>query len=100
MPKRRPPHLHFEETRHGVRNMYVRKGHGSRIRIRAEYDTEPFWVEYRAAVEGTPAPAKAVKSQSLAWGLDRYRASSAWAALRPATRRQSENIYKGVIKTA
>jgi integrase len=32
--------------------------------------------------------------------LDRYRKSSAWAALQPATRCQSENIYKSVIKTA
>jgi integrase len=79
---------------------YVRRDHGPRTRLRSEYDTEDFWREYRAALEGVPAPTKAVKSQSLAWGLGRYRASSAWASLSNATRRQSDNIYKGVIKTA
>src|SRR5262245_11685483 len=100
MPKPRPPHLHRERTRHGQFTWYVRRDHGPRIRLRAAYGSEAFWGEYRAALEGAPAPAKATKSQSLAWGLDRYRASSAWAALSNATRRQSENIFKGVIKTA
>jgi integrase len=40
------------------------------------------------------------KTQTLACALDLYRKSSAWAALSNATRRQSENIFKGVIKTA
>ncbi|MGD9920598.1 MAG: tyrosine-type recombinase/integrase [Pseudorhodoplanes sp.] len=100
MPKPRPPHLIHEATRHGRRNWYVRKGHGPRIRLRAPYDTQAFWAEYRAALEGAPKPSKATRAQSLQWGIDRYRASSAWAALATATRRQSENIFGAVIKTA
>jgi integrase len=76
------------------------KGQGPRIRIRSEYDTKEFWTEYRAVLEGAPTPAKAAKAHSLRWGIDRYRESSAWAALSNATRRQSENIFKTVIKTA
>ena len=54
MPKPRPPHLHHQETRHGRFVWYVRKDHGLRVLIRAEYDTEAFWAEYRAA--RTPNP--------------------------------------------
>ena len=100
MPRPRPPHLHREETRHGVLVWYVRKGHGARVRLKAEYGTEAFWAEYRAALEGAPKPTKAAKAQSLRWGIARYRGSSAWAGLSNATRRQSENIYRAVIKTA
>lgn len=100
MPRPRPPHLHREQTRHGALVWYVRKGHGPRIRLKAEYGTDGFWAEYRAALEGAPTPSKSPKSHTLAWGLQRYRESSAWAALSNATRRQSENIYRAVIKSA
>jgi integrase len=100
MPKPRPPHLHVEHTRHGVRAWYVRRGHGPRTRIRAEYGSEAFWAEYRAAMEGAPLPSKLAKAHTLAWALERYRSSSAWAGLSNATRRQSENIYRAVNKTA
>ncbi|MGA7452479.1 MAG: tyrosine-type recombinase/integrase [Rhodoplanes sp.] len=100
MPKPRPPFLHHEETRHGARVWYVRRKHGRRIRLRAEYDTPEFWAEYRAALEGVPATAKAAKAHTLAWGLERYRNGSAWAGLANATRRQRENIYRQATKTA
>jgi integrase len=100
MPRPRPPHLQREETRHGRVTWYVRRGHGPRIRIKAEYDSEAFWQEYRAALEGVPPPSKTAKAHTLAWALDRYRDSSAWAGLSAATRRQRENIYRAVIKTA
>lgn len=100
MPKPRPPHLHREQTRHGQHVWYVRKGHGPRIRIRAEFGSNDFWAEYRAALEGAPKPTKAGKTNTLHWALDRYRHSSAWAALSNATRRQRENIYRAVIKSA
>jgi len=100
MPRPRPPHLQREQTRHRAVTWYVRKGHGPRIRLKAEYGSEKFWAEYRAALEGAPKPAQAPKVHTLAWGLARYRESSAWSALANATRRQSENIYRAVIKTA
>jgi integrase len=100
MPRPRPPHLHREQTRHGTVVWYVRRGRGTRIRIRSEYGSEAFWQEYRAALEGAPPRSKTAKAHALEWGLDRYRASSAWASLSAATRRQRENIYHAVIKTA
>ena len=100
MPRPRPPHLHRQETRHGAVVWYVGKGHGRRIRLRAEYGSEAFWAEYRAAIEGTPKPSPSAKTSTLHWALDKYRHSSAWAGLSNATRRQRENIYRPVIKTA
>jgi integrase len=100
MPRPRPPYLQREETRHHVVVWYVRRGRGPRIRIKAEYGSKEFWAEYRAAIEGAPRPSKAAKAHTVAWALDHYRNSSAWAGLSAATRRQRENIYHAVIKTA
>jgi len=79
---------------------YVRRAHGPRIRIKAEYGSADFWKQYRAALDGAPLPSKTAKRQTLAWALDQYRNSSAWSALATATRRQRENIYRAIIKTA
>jgi integrase len=100
MPRPRPPHLHREQTRHGGVAWYVRRKHSRRIRIKADYDTAEFWAQYRAALEGTPPPSKVAKTDTLAWALGRYRNSSAWAGFSTSTRRQRENIFKTVIKTA
>ena len=102
MPRPRPPHLHREETRHGDVVWYVRKKHGPRLRIRAAFGTDEFWREYRAALEGAASATTRAKAkpQTLAWGLERYRSSPAWAALAVATRRQRENIYRHVAESA
>src|SRR5665213_3586889 len=96
MPKRRPPYLHSERTRHDALVWYVRRHHGARIRLRADYGSPAFWQEYNAALEAVPAlvASEMAKGGTLKWALDRYRASSAWAALSPATRRQRENILR------
>jgi hypothetical protein len=100
MPRAKPLHLHPERTRHGRLIWYVRKQHSARIRLHAEYGSQEFWAEYRAALEGAPKPQTSPQAHTLAWSLARYRESSAWAALSNATRRQSENIYRAVIETA
>lgn len=100
MPKARPPYLHCERSRHGRLTWYVRRHHGARIRLRAEYGSATFWMEYNAALEAAPARAPTSStSGTLEWALGRYRASSAWASLSNATRRQRENIFRAVIKT-
>ena len=100
MPKPRPPFLHSERTRHGELVWYVRRGHGPRVRLRAEYNSPEFWGQYRAAIENAPTPVKTAKAHTLEWGLRLYRNCSAWAGLSNATRRQSENIYRSVVATA
>jgi hypothetical protein len=102
MPLPLPPYCNREHTRHGKTVIYVRPfWHGQRIRIRAEEGTDEFWNQYRAAMEkGSATGPKPRDRQNLEWAIDRYRASAAWRGLKPATRRQRENIYLAVVKTA
>ncbi|AXK79649.1 integrase [Pseudolabrys taiwanensis] len=101
MPRPRPPHLQLQTTRHGKRVWYVRIGKGPRTRIRAEFGTPEFDTEYQAAITGNPRPQKDTPSaHSLAWLITRYRETTPWFALSMATRRQRENIFENVLKTA
>lgn len=101
MPRPRPPHLHTELTRHGRRVWYVRRGKGPRTRIDHDYGTPEFMAAYEAALAGE-APAKPGRAAAgtLRWLWDRYRDSAAWSDLSAATRRQRENIMRGVLETA
>ncbi|HEY7245319.1 MAG TPA: tyrosine-type recombinase/integrase [Xanthobacteraceae bacterium] len=99
MPRPRPPHLHREITRHGKPVWYVRIGKGARVRLRAEFGSPEFDVEYQAALTGSARPQEGKPdSKSLAWLWKRYRETGAWLnELSPATRRQRENIMKHVL---
>jgi len=101
MPRPRPPHLQRQVTQHGKTVWYVRIGKGPRIRIRAQFGTPDFDAEYKAAISGTPRPKKgAPPAGSLAWLIERYRETGDWTDLSLATRRNRENHFKQVIKTA
>jgi hypothetical protein len=101
MPRPRPPHLHRQVTRHGKTVWYVRVDRGRRIRLRAEYGTPDFEAEYRAALSGQSVSRKRdVAVGSLAWLFERYRGTVAWTGLSLATRRQRENIMRGVLAQA
>src|SRR5262245_317063 len=100
MPRPRPPYLHRQITRHGKAVWYVRVGRGLRGRIRADFGTPEFEAEYRVALSGVPTRKAAPSQNSLQWLLTRYRETTAWANLSDATRRQRDNIFKGVIETA
>jgi integrase len=92
--------LRLEKTRHGRRAWYVRFGNGPRIRIRAVYGTAEFDAAYQAALRGEHfAPMSAPRAGTLEWLIDRYRETTSWKALSPATRRQRENIFVNVIKS-
>lgn len=98
MPRHRPPHLQRQVTRHGSTVWYVRIGKGRRVRLRAEYGTEAFDLEYQAAVAGrVPSPRRGPASGTLSWLIEQYRGTAVWAGLSIATRRQRDNIFKHVI---
>lgn len=101
MPRPRPLYLQSEQTRHGTRVWYFRRGKGPRIRIAGDYGSAEFQAAYQAALNGEelPKPSRAA-SGSLSWLITRYQDSSDWAKLSPATRRQRENIFRGVRETA
>lgn len=101
MPRPRPPHLHFEHTRHGKPVWYVRIDKGPRIRIRAEFGTAEFDIEYQAAVAGKPVSRKGGPAiGTLAWLLERYRETGDWTRLSAATRRQRDNIFAHVLEAS
>jgi site-specific recombinase XerC len=104
MPRPRPPHLHREMTRHDRAVWYVRHGKGPRIRIRAEFGTPEFDVQYQAAVTGNAGPRQNEKNKpardSLAWLVTRYRETSAWTDLALRTRRHKERMLRQVLEAA
>lgn len=98
MPKPRLPYLQRAISRHGRVVWYVRQKRGHRTRIRAPYGTPEFIAEYQHALSGTPQEKRGPDTGTLGWLFDRYRETTSWFDLSPATRRQRENILAGVLK--
>jgi len=101
MPRPRPPHVHRQETRHGRVVWYFRRGKGPRIRLPGPPGSDGFDAAYEAALRGGDVrPHSAAGRGTLAWLIDRYRESTAWADLSLATRRQRETILRQVVASA
>lgn len=96
MPPRRPPHLVREKTRHGRMVWYVRVGQGPRVRMSADYGTDQFWRDYRAAIESAPRPQAGPATGTLSWLIAQYVASGEWSDLSAATRKQRHAVYRVV----
>jgi integrase len=99
MPRKQPPYVHREPSRHGRVVFYFRRAHGPRIRL-PHLGTDDFDAAYRAALAGeTTAPIKSkTRAGTLSWLITQYRVSPAYLALSPATRRQRDNIFLHVIE--
>jgi integrase len=99
MPRPRLPYLYPERNRHGTLVWYVRVGKGPRTRIREPYGTNEFAAAYHAAIAGKPSQRKlrGSESGSVEWLIDRYRETTRWGQLSPATRRQRENVFKSLV---
>lgn len=101
MPRPRPPHLQRQVTRHGKVAWYVRLGRGPKVRIKGTYGGDEFNAAYSAAVCGEkPAAPGSPGSGTLAWLAALHRKSAYWSALAPGTRKQRDNIFRQVLKTA
>lgn len=100
MPKKLPPFVSRERTRHGNVVFYFRKGKGKRTRL-PPLGSPEFEEAYQAARVAT-APVKKIVAGagSLAWLVARYRETAAYRAFSPATRKQRDNIFKGVVARA
>jgi hypothetical protein len=79
----------------------VRDGHGPRVRLRAEFGSPEFEVEYQVAISGQAVERgkKGAAVGSLMWLFDRYRETVAWSGY-PLQRGASENIMHGVLAQA
>jgi integrase len=104
MPRPRKPRLVKEINRHGTVVWYYRDNHGPRIRLRGAYGSPEFIAAYDAAARGErldpPSSAEKSAKGSLAWLIGQYMRSGPWAAFKPATRRQRENIFRHVVAKA
>ena len=103
MPRSRLPYLQRQVTRHRRTVWYVRRGAGPRVRIHAAYGSPEFFAEYQAAITelAVQGPSRGnVRAGTLEWLIRRYRESSAWESLAPATRDQRENIFRHVERQA
>ena len=101
MSRPRLPYLWRQRTRHGRLAWYFARERNKRIRIYGDYGSPEFMEAYQAALNGT-APTRRTKAAvySLAWLIEQYRDSSAWNALALATRKNRENHFRQVCKTA
>lgn len=100
MPRKLPPYVNRQVTRHGKALYYFRKGKGPRTPLPAPSDPT-FNDEYHAALLAVSPDKKSVAGAgSLAWLVKRYRDTSGYLALSDATRKQRDNIFKGVIEKA
>jgi hypothetical protein len=69
MPRKLPPFLHREITRHKRPVWYFRRGKGPRIRMPGEFNSVEFLAAYDAALKGV-RPARLGHAQgTFAWGL-------------------------------
>lgn len=99
MPRKLPPFVTRERTRHGKLVFYFRQGKGARVRL-PMLNSPEFTEAYQAALRGEVPKVATVGAGSLAWLIARYREASAYRGLSDATRRQRDNIFKGVIAAA
>lgn len=102
MPKPRLPHLLHERTNRGRWVWYFRIGKGARIRLPDDYGSPGFVAAYHAALAGeVPDQTRGKPGKgSVAWLIARYRESSAWASLSPATRYQRDRVFLQIIDKA
>lgn len=100
MPRKLPPHVTRERSRHGRVAFYFRIGKGSRVRL-PDITDPAFDEKYRKALTGQPPPRTAKEPlETLGWLIQRYREAAAFTTLAPATRRQRDNILRTVATKA
>ncbi|MDP3940645.1 MAG: tyrosine-type recombinase/integrase [Deltaproteobacteria bacterium] len=99
MPRKLPPFVCRERTRHGATTYYFRRGKARRIRLPV-LGSGDFDEAYQAALSGVSATTRKPKIgvNSLEWLIAQYRQSAAYATLATATRRQRDNIFLHIIE--
>jgi len=100
MGRKLPLYVYREISRHGTAAYYFRKGKGKRVRL-PDYGTDEFGPAYLDALgTGFQPFRKTAATGTLAWLIERYRESGPYLAKSVATRRQRDNIFKGIAAKA
>lgn len=103
MPKKLPPFVLRERSRHGRVKFYYRRGKGPRVRLPDDLASAEFDAAYREALlNEAPISAQAppVPVKSLRWLIERYKESAAWRQLSDATRYQRDKIFIKAIEAS
>jgi integrase len=99
MPRRLPPYVFRERTRHGKYVFYFRRGKGPRTRL-PELGAPDFTEAYQAALTGQPRHREREQGGTLAWLIVRYKQSAHFASLKTSTRKRRDAIMQNVAKAA
>lgn len=103
MPRKLPPYVVRERSRHGRVMFFFRRGKGKRVRLPDDTQSDEFKEACEAALRGKAGEIERkakVPSDTLEWLIDRYMESGRWAGLSPATRKQQGLFFKDTIKRA
>lgn len=102
MPRRLPPYVVKETSRHGKVVFYFRVGKGDRIRLHGVPNSKEFKAAYNAALIGQRIEhtEKVIIARSLRWLVQQYMESAEWAGLSVATRKQRGLFYKQIVENS
>jgi integrase len=99
MPRRLPPFVLRERTRHGKAVYYFRRGKGPRTRL-PDLGAPDFEEAYQAALAGRARHRERETGGTLAWLIVRYKQSAHFASLKTSTRKRRDAIMQSVAKAA
>ena len=98
MPRKLPPFVQVERSRHGKIVFYFRRGKGKRTRL-PEINSDDFDPAYQRVIAGAEPRRRAkATAGSLEWLIDRYRETMTYRSLSAATRKQRDNIFRGILE--
>lgn len=101
MPRRRRLFERKETTRHGKTVWYFRRPGGKRVRLPGVYGSQEYLDAYAKALAGIAVDkAPPTEKGTLAWLVERYKASGHFASLAPTSQMARDYILKGVCKDA
>lgn len=99
MPRKLPPFVYRERSRHGRYVYYFRRGKGPRTRL-PDLGASDFEEAYQSALAGRPRHREAERGGTLAWLFKRYKESAHFSGLKASTRKRRDAIMQATAKSA
>lgn len=101
MPRKLPPFVTRDRSRHGKVRFYFRRGKGPRVRLPDDLQSPEFKAAYEAALAGKANRDHRIArtpSDTLRWLVERYMESGKWQNFSPATRKQQSLLFTDAIE--
>ncbi len=99
MPRKLPPYVNVQRSGRHV-YYYFRRGKGKRTPL-PDPRADDFIVKYQAALAASGEPTrKIITAGTLEWLIARYRETAIYASFSKATRKQRDNIFRGIMARA